>query len=96
MNAIEWLRSKATTTVETMVINAADAAASDTTPGTYTITRKYFRGTLPTRMAYEARALAKTLTVTDTVVETLRIGGQYRSQFGQCEYWYTTYEFMGA
>lgn len=94
MNAIEWLRSKATTTVDTMVI-AADEA-TDAAPGTYKITRQHFSGTLPTRMAYEVRKLAPTLKTTDTEIEQVRIGGQYRSDFGRCEYWHTTYELVGA
>ncbi len=86
-NAIEWLRSKATTTTDTMVITPEEA--TDCAPGTYRITRQHFVGTLPTRMA-------STLKTTETETEQIRIGGQYRSDFGRCEYWHTTYELVAA
>lgn len=93
-NAIEWLRSKATTTTDTMVITPEEA--TDCAPGTYRITRQHFSGTLPTRMAYEVRKLASTLKTTETETEQVRIGGQYRRDFGRCEYWHTTYELVAA
>lgn len=95
-NAIEWLRSKAATTVEMMVITPEEAAATPdgAAPGTYKVTRQYFSGTLPARMAHEVRKLASTLKNTETVMENVRIGGQYRSDFGRCEYWHTTYELV--
>lgn len=92
MNAIEWLRSKATVTTDTMVVTPEEAFECD--PGTYRITRMHFRGNLPYRMARDVRNIP--LTRTDTVNEVLHIGGQYRSQYGQCEYFHTTYERVGA
>jgi len=93
-NAIEWLRSKATVTTDTMTVTPEEGAVSECAPGTYRITRLHFRGTLPYAMVRDLRS-AK-LTKTETVNEVLQIGGQYRSQYGQCEYFHTTYELVGA
>lgn len=92
MNALEWLRSKATTTFDSMTVSAEEAALNGGAPGTYKITRQYFKGTLPARMAFEVRKSMHLLVNNDNEVERILIGGQYRGDFGRCEYFHTTYE----
>lgn len=97
MNALEWLRTKATKS-ETydLAISAEDAAANECEPGTYTVTRWHFAGRIPNRMVFELRKLTGALVVTDTENEVLRVGGQYRSDFNKCEFFRTTYERKAA
>jgi hypothetical protein len=88
MNALDWIRSKATqyevdtfTTDEGVTIRA---------------TRYSFRGRIQPRMVFEARKLYPELVNHDMQVETLKVGGQHRSEFGQCEYFRTEYEQVAA
>ena len=81
MNALDWLRNKATP------VPAEEIEAEGVK---YRIERKVFRGNLPFRMAKELRG-CKGLIKTETVNEVLLLGGQYRSQAGQCEFFHTEY-----
>ena len=93
MNAVEWIRSRAqVSAIETMVISESEGADIGATPGTYKITRSVFRGQLPARMVFDARKHLSSLVSSDNEVETLSLGGQYRSDFGKCEYIHATYE----
>ena len=83
MTAINWIREKA------KVVNVE---MLNTDEGNYKVTLKVFRGNLPTRMFMELKNGRPALVNEDFETETLRIGGPYRSDFGKCEYFHTTYE----
>lgn len=75
MNAIEWLRDKATTTVDTITLTAADIDAGEAIePGVYESVTKCFEGNLPAHMIRLLRKVE--LTKTELVSETIR-GHQY-------------------
>lgn len=80
MSPIEWLRSKSKVTVETEFLAGMNVE----------ITRYYFRGVLPAIM-FEQLKKTKLEQSSDFVHENIRLGGQYRSDYGKCEYWYTLY-----
>lgn len=97
MAAIDWLRTKLETyAVEDMPVTPAEAEATGCLPGTYRVTRERFRGRLPYHMARDMKRAPVALVRTDTVNETLRLGGQYASEFGNCEFFRTTYELLTA
>lgn len=84
MQALAWIRTKAAVTaVEEFPGNAGE---------TFKVTRSVYRGTLPYRMAKELRSQLADLVKSDMEVETLLIGGQYRGDFGRCEYIHAVYE----
>lgn len=83
MNALDWIRSKSTETIsDTLVVEGE----------TYKATTYRFRGNLPNRMATDVRKLLGELASSDFERETLWIGGQYRSDYGTCEYIRTVYQ----
>lgn len=91
MAAIDWIRSKATQVQQYVLpISAEQAAASEIEPGNYRATQWKFEGTVPYRMAKELQGA--TLVNTDMENETLRVGGEYRSEAGRCLYYRTVYE----
>jgi len=85
MTALAWIRSKATPMADDTI---------EFEGATYIIRRVRFAGTVPYRMARELSG--SKLENTDTANEYLRVGGQYRSQAGQCEYMRTEYVRAGA
>ena len=92
MTAIDWVRSKATQ-CEQYVLSIAPEEAVECEPGDYQVTRWKFEGRVPYRMAQELRKTAgATLVKTDAENETLTVGGQYRSEEGNCRYYRATYE----
>ena len=75
MNAIEWLRDKAKTTVDTITISAADIEAGETIePGIYESVTKMFEGNLPTHMI---RQLRKAVLVKSELESEMIVGHQY-------------------
>ena len=98
MNALDWIRDKAEVSgVETMTI-LPEQAGQGTKSGLWQVTRLHFKGRLPTKMVYSVKAeLGKLVKLYDgdkQINETLRVGGQYRSEFNNCEYSKTVYEFI--
>lgn len=102
MSALNWVRGKAKITEEFMTITPEESARSGAKPGLWKVTRAFFSGNLPTRMAFQIRdergqgKLINTHTETTQTVETLKIGGQYRSEFGKCIFSRTDYTWIGA
>lgn len=103
MNAINWLRNKATEAApETMIVGAEEGRTNGVKPGVWLIKRKHFKGVLPYRMAAQIRNELKSSPLVNTsegniqISERVQIGGQYRSDFGKCEFWHTVYELQGA
>lgn len=102
MNALDWVRSKAEERETEIMVIEPEEAGEGTKAGQWLVKRWHFRGTLPTRMAYQIRDNLKTgkLERVETgdiqITENLRIGGQYRSDFGKCEYWKTIYQYQGV
>lgn len=98
MSALEWLRSKAKEQPESYMTIPESEASEGNKAGLWKIRRSYFKGRLPTAMVYQLKNRGTTLTKVESgdvqVLETLKLGGQYRSEFNNCEYWYTTYEFV--
>ncbi len=90
MTALDWVRSKA-------AVTEIDTFSGDDENGvsrTYRVTRSVFKGTLPYRMARDIRKELSSLIRADMHIETLHIGGQYRSDFGNCEYINSVYELL--
>src|SRR5215217_793155 len=98
MSALNWLRDKAEFRETTFMTIAADSGDEGTKPGLWRVDRWHFKGTLPNRMAAQIRnELDKLVKVQSGDIQTqevLRIGGQYRSDYGRCEFSKTVYEFM--
>lgn len=87
MTALDWIRNKAEIkTVETFKTENGE---------TYRVTMSSFCGTLPSGMAAETRKMLGSLVSSDLETETLVIGGQYRSDYGRCEYVRNVYERVG-
>lgn len=100
MSALDWIRGKAVVySVETMTVSP-EKAEQGTKPGLWQVTRLHFKGRLPTKMVYSVKAelgkLVKSFDGDKQVNEYLRVGGQYRSDFNNCEYSKTIYEFISA
>jgi hypothetical protein len=98
MSALDWVRNKAAQTeIDTMEI-PAESAGEGTKAGTWRVTRWHYKGTLPIKMAAQIRnELTNVVNVQSGDIQThevLRIGGQYRSDYGRCEFSKTVYEFM--
>lgn len=100
MAALDWVRNKADKKpVEFMIVSPEDAGEA-TIAGTWRVTRWHFKGRLPSRMVFQLRdeqahnKLEKTFDGSRQVNETLRIGGQYRSEFNNCEFSRTEYELV--
>ena len=98
MSALDWVRNKASQTeVYTLDI---ESESEGTKAGTWRVTRWHFKGTLPNRMAAQIRneicKLIKTESGDIQTTETLKIGGQYRSDYNKCEFFRSVYEFTGA
>ncbi len=85
MNALDWLRSKATvSSVEVLTLDDGRKVQS---------THYTFKGRIQPRMVFERQKLRGELKADcDAVYETLRTAGQYRSEFGNCEYGRFEYE----
>lgn len=100
MSALDWLRGKADAKpVRFLTVSEADAGEA-TIAGTWKVTGWHFKGRLPSRMVFQLREenqngkLQKTFDGKRQVEETLRLGGQYRSEFNNCEFWRTEYELI--
>lgn len=98
MSALDWVRSKAgKRPVEFMTVTQTEEG-EEALAGTWRVTRWHFKGRLPSRMVYQLRdeqahnKLEKTFDGAKQVNETLKIGGQYRSEFNDCEFSRTEYE----
>jgi hypothetical protein len=92
-DAIDWIKSKARPLADdTLVIGADTAAEAGIEPGTYKVRTVYYRGTLPNRMVAQIRKGHRPLISTEYEHETLKLGGAYRSDYGRCEFWHTTYK----
>ena len=84
MNALDWIRSKAVVK-STEVLEMEDGSA-------YSVVFSAFNGRLPNRMVYQVLdQMDELVNIPDEVVETIRVGGQYRSDFGKCEFLRTDY-----
>lgn len=85
MNALDWLRSKAqVSSVEVLTLEDGRKVKS---------TFYSFKGRIQPRMVFELQRLRSELKADyDAVYETLRTAGQYRSEFGNCEYGRFEYE----
>lgn len=100
MSALDWVRNKAAQTeIDTMEI-PAESAGEGTKAGTWRVTRWHYKGTLPIKMAAQIRneicKLVKIESGDIQTTETLKIGGQYRSDYNKCEFFRTVYEFQNA
>lgn len=85
MNALDWLRSKAQQ-VSVEVLTLEDGRK-------FKSTFYSFKGRIQPRMVFELEKLSGELkNECDAVYETLRTAGQYRSEFGNCEYGRFEYE----
>lgn len=85
MNALDWLRSKAQQ-VNVEVLTLEDGRK-------FKSTFYSFKGRIQPRMVFELQRLRSDLKNESNVVyETLRTAGQYRSEFGNCEYGRFEYE----
>jgi hypothetical protein len=77
MTALNWIRSKAKTTVEVCELGGK----------MFEVTRVYFRGSLSFQMANQVKAEArKGLENTETTYENILFSNKTN-----CEYWHTTY-----
>ncbi len=95
MTALDWVRSKATQSEQyVMTVTPEEGAATECEPGDYLVTRWRFAGRLPYRMAKEMRGEYGKLINAADEIETCRVGGQYRSEEGNCEYFRVTYKKM--
>ena|SRR6218665_2292959 len=99
MSALDWLRNKATVRpIEYMIVTEEDSASTGTKPGKWKITRSVFKGRLPTKMVFQVKGeYAKLIKQFDgdiQINESIRLGGQYRSEFNNCEFFRTVYEFV--
>lgn len=100
MSALDWVRGKAEARETKFIRIEAESADEGTKPGLWRVDRWHFKGTLGAGMATGIRKeLGKLVKVESGDIqtkETLRIGGQYRSEYGNCEFSKTVYEWMSA
>lgn len=82
MSALDWIRKKS---------KQFDQYELEHEGGNYLATWRSFRGRIPNKMVYELRKELPSLINTKLENETLRIGGQYRSDFNNCEYIHVVY-----
>lgn len=102
MGALDWVRSKVEARpveFRTIVPESIDETEkAGTKAGTWKVTRYYFKGVLPYAMAKKIRAekapLVNVAEGDSQISETLKIGGQYKSDFCKCEFFRTHYEFV--
>lgn len=98
MSALDWVRGKAEHKDTKFLTISAESADAGTKPGLWRVDRWHFRGVLNSGMATGIRKEFDKLEKTDSgdiqVNEVLRIGGQYRSEYGNCEFSRTVYEWM--
>lgn len=100
MSALDWLREKAKEQPESFMTIAPDQCDEGTKPGLWRIRRWHFKGRLPTKMVYQLKnrgtlGTLESVQSGDTQVnEVLRLGGQYRSEFNNCEFGRVVYEFV--
>ena len=94
MHPLEWIKSKATLKpVETIEIPDTPEVREDgVEPGIYERYTLYFKGTLPARMVKQWERNRRPLENDALTHEVLHLGGQYRSDYGRCEYWHTSYK----
>lgn len=84
MNALAWVRSKAT-------VFSTDTFEHE--GKTIRVTYSSFRGNVPPRMIFQLREqLSQLANDGDREIETLHLNGQYRGDFGKCEYIRSVYE----
>lgn len=91
MSALDWVRNKAVQ-VDQYVLTISPEDAVECEPGNYTVTRYRFAGRINYRMAQEIRKEYGRLIKADDEIETCRVGGQYKSDEGNCEYIRATYK----
>lgn len=100
MSALDWVRGKAEHKGTKFLTISAENADEGTKPGLWRVDRWHFSGVLKSGMATGIRKelgkLASVQTGDIQVNEVLRIGGQYRSEYGNCEFSRTVYEWMSA
>lgn len=100
MSALDWVRGKAEFKETSFLTISAENADAGTKPGLWRVDRWHFKGTLGAGMATAIRKeLGKLVKVESGDIqthETLHIGGQYRSDYGKCEFSKTVYEWMSA
>src|SRR5215217_7765647 len=90
MSALNWVRDKAEHKETEFMTITAESAGEGTKPGLWRVDRWHFRGVLGAGMATGIRKeLSKLVKVQSGDIQTnevLRIGGQYRSEYGNCEF----------
>lgn len=86
MNALNWIRTNATE------VNSETFKLED--GRTVKSTLRSFKGVIPNRMVFEVKKELFALVSGEYENETLRLGGERRSDFGKCEYFHTTYKIV--
>jgi len=81
MNAINWIRAKAKTTVEVCELAGRMVEVKEV----------YFRGALSPQMAAQVKKQARDLENTETTLERVLFSNRTN-----CEYWHTTYTDVAA
>ena len=82
-NALDWLRNKA----ELKDTDVFTLETGETVQAQF----YHFKGVLPSRMIFELNGLVNDVVKDDFTNETLRIGGERRGDFNNCEFSRTLY-----
>ena len=77
--AMNWIRGKATEAPDWSTDVEVNGVA-------YRSTVYTFKGTLPPKMVGQLTREPRNLANEDLLYESFRLGGQYRSDYGKCEY----------
>lgn len=77
MSALDWVRANA---------KQFDQYELEVEGEKFVATWYSFKGRVPNKMVFDLKRELSSLVVTETENEVLRLGGQYRSDFNECEY----------